>query len=308
MAFARYHLSQLNIVLLTFNEEQNLSPCLASLQPLGCPIYAVDSGSTDGTLPLLAEAGVTVLAHPFETHSRQWKWALENLPLTADWILALDSDQALTPELQSELKAMLAGGTEDAALAGLYVNRRQIWRGKWIRHGGYYPKYLLKLFRKSKVFFDEKDFVDHHFYVTGPTDKLNGDLIEKNVKEDEILFWTSKHNRYAGLMAKEEWERGGRTVSHAAGVSFWGSPDQRILWAKGVWYRLPLYVRPFIYFLYRYFLRLGILDGKVGFLFHFLQGFWFRLLVDVCLEERRRDARQTGGRAEPELAGARSAK
>lgn len=308
MAHSHYHLDQLNIVLLTFNEEQNLPACLESLVPLGCPIFAVDSGSTDRTLSLLADAGVTVLSHAFETHSKQWKWALDNLPLTCDWILALDSDQSLTPELQNELRQMLTDGADSSNLSGLYVNRRQIWRGKWIRHGGYYPKFLLKLFRKSRVFFDDNDFVDHHFYVQGETAKLRGDLFERNIKEDEILFWTGKHNRYAGLLAREEFERGGQTGGHLAGVSFWGSPDQRTLWLKGLWYRMPLYVRPFIYFFYRYFIQLGILDGKVGFLFHFLQAFWYRLLVDVCLEELRRDAGRNGSTPSPVLAQARSVK
>ena len=149
-------------------------------------------------------------------------------------------------------------------LAGVYIKRQQWFRDRWIRHGGYYPKYLLKLFRRDKVIIDAGDLVDHHFYVVGPVKKLRHDLIESNKKEDDISFWIDKHNRYAALLAREEvrWRTAPRKMSIEP--SLFGSPDQRVLALKGVWRRMPLYVRPFLYFGYRYFLRLGFLDGKQG--------------------------------------------
>jgi len=276
-------ISGLSLIVLTFNEQDNLEKCLKSVAGLCPEIFVVDSGSTDRTLEI-ARSYAKVEHHGFETHSLQWKWALENLPIATEWILALDADQQLTPALAAELQDLFSKGNIPGDVDGFYLNRRQIFKGQWIRHGGYYPKYLLKLFRASAVRLDTSDLVDHHFYVPGRTFKLRHDLVEENQKENSISFWTDKHNRYAKLLAREELERRdtARTLIRPA---MFGSPDQRVLWQKNLWSRCPSYVRPLLYFVYRYFFRLGFLDGKQGFVFHFLQGFWFRLLVDINVEE-----------------------
>jgi glycosyltransferase involved in cell wall biosynthesis len=271
---------KLSVVILTFNEEINLPRCLSSLRGLEAETFLVDSGSTDQTLEIAALYGAAVVHHPFETHAVQWAWALQSLPLSTDWVLALDADQSLTPEAVQELRALDPG-----AINGYYIKRRQVFRGRWIKHGGYYPKYLLKLFRRDKVALDSNDLLDHHFYVTEPTGKLRHDLTEQNTKEDDITFWIEKHNRYSTLMAREEFLRKQGDITSPLEASLWGSPDQRMLRLKQAWRRLPLLIRPFLYFFYRYILRAGWLDGKEGFIFHFLQAFWFRLLVDIKLEE-----------------------
>jgi hypothetical protein len=200
-------------------------------------------------------------------------------------VLALDADQRLTPELRRELES-LCRGSFPSDVDGYYVCRRQVFRGRWIRHGGYYPKYLLKLFRTSRVNIPETDLVDHHFCIAGSTRRLGGDLIEHNMKEDEILFWLEKHLRYAELQAREE---GARPREKAGDRGrFFGSPDERIAWLKERYRTSPLYVRPFAVLAYRLVLRAGFLDGAEGLLFHFLQGFWYRLVVDVRIGELRR--------------------
>jgi glycosyltransferase involved in cell wall biosynthesis len=276
----------ITVVVLTYNEEANLEDCLASVRHWAQRIFVVDSGSTDGTREIAARFGAELLQHPFETHAKQWNWALENLPIQSEWVLALDADQRVTPELAREI-----GGLDTAALRGvdgIYIKRRQIFRDKWIKHGGYYPKYLLKMFRLGSVRTDARDLVDHHFYVPGKTIKLSRDLLEVNKKEDDISFWIEKHNRYATLLAEEELGNRLAGREHIVKPSLRGAPDQRSLRLKQVWSGLPLYLRPFAYFLYRYFLRLGFLDGKEGAIFHFLHAFWFRLLIDIKLDELQR--------------------
>jgi len=286
----------ISAVVLTYNEEDNLPACLESLSAWVGEIFIVDSGSTDATLAIAERHGAKVVHHAFESHTRQWRWALESLPCAYEWVLGLDADQRVTPELRAELERLFAEGPAGPeGVDGIYVRRRQIFRGSWIRHGGYYPKYLLKLFRRGGVRIDENDLLDHHFYVAGPTRNLPFDILEDNLKEYDISFWIEKHNRYARLHAREEMARrhgeGAWVIEPALG----GSPDQRIVWLKERWYRMPLYVRPALYFVYRYFLRLGFLDGKQGFIFHFLHAFWYRLLVDIHLDtlqsERARAAR-----------------
>lgn len=276
-------------IVLTYNEEANLDSCLASLAGWVGELFVVDSGSTDATVAIAERHGATVVHHAFETHARQWLWVLQSLPLSYEWVLALDADQAVTPELKDEIVGLFGSGeTGRRDVVGYYLRRRQIFRGRWIRHGGYYPKYLLKLFRRDRVRIDERELMDHHFYVEGRAEKLRHDLVENNRKEADIAFWIAKHNRYAALQAREEFARG---AAWPIQPSLVGSPDQRVLWFKRVWSRLPLYLRPFLYFGYRYFLRLGFLDGKEGFIFHFLQAFWYRLLVDIHLDDLRTDRR-----------------
>jgi glycosyltransferase involved in cell wall biosynthesis len=283
----------ISIVILTFNEERNLPGCLQSVASWAGEIFVVDSGSTDRTVDIAATYNTAVVTHPFETHAKQWNWALRHLPFTFPWALCLDADHRVTIELAEELKSMFgANGGRSVVdqVDGFYVKRRQVFRGKWIKHGGYYPKYMLKLLRHEKASSDEAELLDFRFYVDGLTEKLRNDFIEDNQNEQEISFWTTKHVRFANLQAREEQARQRGSLIWRTSPSLFGSPDQRILWLKTVWYRLPLYIRPFAYFAYRYFARLGFLDGKQGFIFHFLQAFWYRLLVDINLDELRRGA------------------
>jgi glycosyltransferase involved in cell wall biosynthesis len=278
------------VVFLAFNEEANLAGCLEGVAGWAREILIVDSGSTDGTLEIARRYGAHCFGHPFERHTRQWNWALRNLPFSYEWALCLDADQRLTPELKGEIAALLqeGNGGPPQGVDGYYLNRRQIFRGRWIKHGGYYPKRLLKLLRHRHAFCDDNELLDSHFYVAGTTAVLRHDLVEDNRKEDDISFWTAKHTRYAELQAREELLRREGLAQWSVRPSFFGRPEQRSLWLRQLWYRhMPLYVRPWLYYFYRYFLRLGFLDGKQGFIFHFLQALWFRLLVDIKIEELR---------------------
>ncbi len=280
--------SPLSVVVLTYNEELNLPTCLNSLRPLECPIFVVDSGSTDRTLEIASLHGAHLATHAFETHSKQWQWALSNLPIGSEWVLAIDADQYLPFELAEEIRMVLAPDSPapiPAGTNGVYLNRRYIFRGTWLRHGGLYPKLLLKLFRKRHVRMDELDLLDHHFYVAGDTTTLSHDLIEHNRKEDDIAFWSQKHIGYAAKLAQEEVARRRDRTQRPLKSRFFGTPDEHIVALKSIWGTMPPYVRPFMYFFYRYVVRLGWLDGKQGLVFHTLQALWFRLLVDISVDQ-----------------------
>lgn len=279
----------LAVIILTRDEEANLGACLSGLGDWTRRCRVVDSGSRDRTIEIAQAHGVRWVHHDFETHARQSEWALNYLGLEEDWVLGLDADQRLTPQLREEIAAELERREPgDGGPAGYFVKRRQIFRGRWIRHGGYYPKYLLKLFRRECVRLDRNELVDHHFYVAGPVARFRHDLIEDNRNEHDIAVWIEKHNRYAVLQAREEFQA--RVRPRLPG-SFWENPDVRTRRLKAAWGRLPLFFRPFLYFLYRYVFRLGFLDGREGLVFHFLQSFWYRLLVDIHLDGLRRDLR-----------------
>jgi glycosyltransferase involved in cell wall biosynthesis len=276
----------LSVIILTHNEADNLPRCLTSLAVLQCPVFIVDSGSTDQTIDISLKHGCACYNHPFETHSKQWQWALSTLPIKTRWVLCLDADQSLSPDLAADIKEALS--TVDDVTVGFYIRRQQVFRGSLICHGGYGNKYLLKLFRMGAARLVMTDKVDHHFYVAGRTKKVRGFLIEDNFKEHSISFWIEKHIRYAELMAEEECDIESVDSNTPIRPSITGNPDQRTLWFKDKWRRMPLFIRPTLYFAYRYLWLGGFLDGKNGFVFHFLQGFWFRLLVDINIDELRR--------------------
>lgn len=280
----------ITVLLTTRNEEANVGRTLESVHGRMAQVLVIDSESTDRTVEIASRYADRVVDLAYE-HGRiiPWifQWGLDHLPIENDWVLILEADQAVTPELHAELRELFRDPGAIPA-DGYYIRRKQVFRGRWIRWGGYGTKYLLKLFRRSKGQLDPLE-QDTRVYVDGPVAKLSAPLEEWNRKEDSILFYLEKHLRYAEAFAREELERRRHGTPFKAEPRLFGTPDQRVLWLKRAYYRSPLYVRPFVYFLYRYFLRLGILDGKEGFVFHFLQAFWFRLVVDVRLEELLRD-------------------
>jgi glycosyltransferase involved in cell wall biosynthesis len=274
----------LTVLIATRNEERNLERCLASISGLDARIIVLDSESSDATVEIARRHGeVENLAYD-HTRIIPWifQWALDSLAIQSEWILILEADQALTPELRDELRALIA--RDDVKENGFFIRRRQIFRGTAIRFGGYGGKHLLKLFRRGRGRLDPEE-QDTRVYIDGPAGKLRAPLEEWNKKEDEILFFLQKHLRYADAFAREELLRRRRGISWKLEPRLFGNQDERTLWWKTRYYRSPRFLRPFALFCYRYVLRLGFLDGWNGFLFHFLGAFWFRLVVDVRLKE-----------------------
>ena len=276
--------TQFSIIILTFNEEIHLPRLLKSVQALNASTYILDSGSTDKTLEIAENFGCEVKNNPFINHPKQWDAALKSFDIKTPWVVCLDADQQVTSELIGLLSNFRDDDFKD--VSGIYFNRKNIFKGKWLRHGGYFPVYLLKMFRYGVGYSDLNENMDHRFIVPGKTIIWkNGFIVEENLKENEISFWINKHNRYSDLVAQEEWERLQQLRTQTLQPDLFGSPDQKKAFLKSIWWKMPLYVRPFIYFFHRYFIQLGILDGKQGFVFHFLQAFWFRLVVDIKIDE-----------------------
>lgn len=277
-------IAPLSVIILTYNEEQHLPRLLESIKNLNFPIYILDSGSTDDTLEIANKYNATVLYNKFENHPNQWDFALKNFNIQTSWTIGLDADQIVTQELYTLLKNFNIEEYKD--VDGIYFNRKNIFKGKWLKYGGYYPKYLLKMFKTGIGYSDINENMDHRFIVPGRTRIWKkGHIIEENLKENEIAFWISKHNRYSDLVAQEEYERINALRKQTLKPNLFGDPNERMAYLKSLWWKMPLFVRPFIYFFYRYFIQLGILDGGRGFIFHFLQGFWFRFVVDIKIYE-----------------------
>lgn len=273
-----------SFVILTYNEEVHLPRLLSSIQNLNAENFILDSGSTDRTLEICETYGAKIAFHTFDNHPKQWDAALKIFTFSTPWLICLDADQIVTPELNRQLAKFR--DEDHRHVDGIYFNRKNYFKGHWLRYGGYYPKYLLKMFRTGIGHSDLNENMDHRFVVPGNTlTWKNGHILEENLKENNISFWISKHNRYSDLLASEEVERMNKLRIQTVKTDFWGNPDERTAWLKNLWWRLPRFLRPFLYFTYRMIFQLGILDGRTGILFHFLQGFWFRIIVDVKIAE-----------------------
>lgn len=279
------------LLVTTRNEAANIEKCLRSAHPFIDQIFVIDSDSDDETVNISSRYA-EVVNLPYD-HSKiiPWiyQWGLDNLPIRNDWVMILEADQMLTPELKLELEKLFASPTIPEN--GFYVRRRQVFRGRMLRFGGYGSKFMLKLFRRDAGELDP-DETDTRVYVKGRVGRLKSSIVEENRKEDEILFYLGKHLRYADAFAKEELQRREEGFNWKQQPKLFGTPDQRVLWLKQMFFGLPLYLRPFAYFFYRYVILLGFLDGKQGAIFHFMQAFWFRLVWDIRLEELQRDSNQ----------------
>jgi glycosyltransferase involved in cell wall biosynthesis len=285
---------QFSFIILTYNEEVHLGRLLQSISDLDAQIFILDSGSTDKTIEIGRQYRAELLQHPFENHPRQWDYALKNFPIKTPWVICLDADQEVMPELKNRLSSF--SDQDHADTNGIYFNRKNFFKGRWIKHGGYYPFYLLKMFRYGIGYSDTNENMDHRFIVPGKLEVWkDGTIKEENLKENNIRFWIDKHNRYSDLVAEEEVERMMQMRTQTIKPYFWGTPDERTAWRKQLWWKLPRYVRPMIYFTQRIIFQLGILDGRTGIIFHFLQGFWFRLIVDIKIDEiikKQKDVQQ----------------
>lgn len=273
-------------IILTYNEEKNIVDCLESLKDWIDEIILVDSYSTDETLKIAINYTDKIFQHRFDNYSVQRNWALDNLVTQNDWILNLDADHRITFELKRELidifSRQIAGSTN-----GFLVSRKTIFMNKWIKHGGHYPTYHAMLFRKSKGRCEEKSY-DQHFVVQGGTLILNGDVID--IITDSLSSFIGRHNKWATLEAEEAvgLSKTGMTLIIANKN---GNPIEQRRYQKNRYYKMPLFLRAILYFLYRYIFKLGFLDGKAGLIFHFLQCLWFRFLVDAKIYEFNKNSK-----------------
>ncbi len=281
---------KLTAIILTYNEEQHLPRCLASLDGVADSILVADSFSTDKTVFIAENNGATVIQHSWTNHSTQFNWALSQIELT-EWILRLDADEYLTPELQSEIREKISSMGNETA--GIFCGRQMIFQGRLIKHGGLFPIRVLRLFRYGKGQC-EKRWMDEHIKVSGPTADFKGNIIDHNL--NPLSWWIDKHNHYASREAVDLLNLKYKFMPHDSIATFSlqpGSGSKR--WIKeNIYAALPGGFRAFAYFFYRYFIRFGFLDGKAGMTFHFLQAFWYRFLVDAKMAEVEQYMSKTG--------------
>ncbi len=277
----------ISVIILTYNEELHIERCIKSLLPVVKEIFIIDSFSTDKTVEIAERLGAKVYQNPWINYALQFQWGLDNCPIETEWVMRMDSDEYILPELQNEISDKIQNIQEDTS--GIYIKRRVYFKDKWIKHGSYYPTWLLRIWRYKDGHIEQR-WMDEHIKLTkGETIQFENDLVDDNL--NDLTWWTTKHNNYATREAVDILNIIHEFINYdEVNSNFFGTQEERKRFLKKKYANLPLFTRPFIYFLWRYFIKLGFLDGKQGLIWHFLQGFWYRFLVDAKIYEIEKKA------------------
>jgi glycosyltransferase involved in cell wall biosynthesis len=265
----------LAVIIMTYNEEENISQALSSVSGWANEIFILDSFSEDKTLEIAKHFDCHIVQNKFVDFSRQRNFALDNFEIKSEWILFLDADEWVLEDLKNEISECIASNPIEN---GYYLNRRFIWMGKWVKRG-YYPIWTLRLFRYKFARCEDRA-VNEHLIVQGATGYLKNDYMHEDQKS--IGDWIIKHVDRARREAIELFNTRTLKGYQEIEVSLLGTQEQSKRWLRyRVWNKLPPLIRPFFYFIYRYVFLGGFLDGRNVFTYHFLQALWFPMLIDI---------------------------
>jgi len=275
------------VVILTYNEELHLERALRSVAPFAAEVLVVDSFSTDRTVEIARAHGAKLLQRKFDNQARQFNWALDTADIQAAWIMRLDADEVIEPDLARAIVETLPD--LPAEVVGINLKRKHIFLDRWVRHGGRYPLLMLRLWRGGHGRVEDR-WMDEHVIVSGGrTIVLDGGFADHNLHD--LSYFTAKHNAYATREAIEVLNRKYRLFESDTALS--GESASRQAAAKRFikerfYNAIPFPLSSLGYFLFRYIVQLGFLDGMPGLIYHFLQGFWYRFLVGAKVYELER--------------------
>jgi glycosyltransferase involved in cell wall biosynthesis len=274
----------LAVIILTYNEQLHIARAIESVRGVADEIVVIDSFSRDATVDIARSMGAVVLQNPFVNQAKQFQWGLDNAPITADWIMRLDADEVIEPPLAAEIAARLP--TLGTDVAAVNLKRKHIFMDRFIRHGGRYPLVLTRIWRKGQGRVEDRWMDEHIMVWGGRTVDFDNPFSDHNL--NDLSFFTDKHNKYAtreamdvlnhryGLFASD--------VPLTKGASSLQASVKRYI-KEHIYNRMPFSVSTLGYFLYRYIVQLGFLDGREGLIYHFLQGYWYRFLVGAKILE-----------------------
>lgn len=272
------------VVIPAYNEERHIKRALMSVVGFADEIFVIDSYSTDSTCSIALEFGAKVVNVKFVSFAQKFQWGLDNAPISSDWVFRLDADEYVDDKLANEIQSRLSGLAP--SVVGININRQYVFLDRMIRYGGRNPLIQLRLWRNGMGRMEARLLDEHIVLSQGKTVQFDGSVIDHNLLD--LTQFIAKHNTYATREALEILcrryglkEQVGRTLSaeHSPQATL-----KRFV-KEQIYSRLPLGFGPFAYFLYRYILRLGFLDGTPGLIYHFLQGGWYRFLVNAKVFE-----------------------
>lgn len=269
--------ADITAIILTKNEEINIRDCIASICNTVKRIIVIDSFSSDQTVEIAKKYGAEIIQHEFVTHAKQYKYAVESSNITTKWILRIDADERLTPDSAQELERLCNENT-DSDVTGIVVRFKKNFLGKDLYHGGVYPWKKLICYKTGMGDIEDRAMDEHIVVFSGRVIELKNDSLHFDFKSLEV--WTSKHNWYSSKEAAD----------YNSSINTGKEDNYRNLktWIKmKIYYKLPIGMRAHLYYLYRYYIKLGFLDGREGKIYAFLQAYWYRYLVDAKIYESK---------------------
>ncbi len=285
-------MADITVVILTYNEEKHIERCIRSVQGFSANIIVVDSFSIDRTLEISRLQATAVYQHEFVNQAAQLNWALDNLSIKTEWVMRLDADEIVTPSLAKEVSHALERA--DVKVSGFLVNRCTYFNRHPIKHGGHYPQYVLRIWRNGQARCEASWMDEHMELLVGSAHRLKNEIHDDNL--NNIGWWTDKHNCYASREAIVLLDRkyGFLPDKHDRLGELKGQARVKRWLKHNVYTHLPLGWRVLLFYMYRMIFRMGFLDGRSGMAFHFLQGFWYRFLVDMKISEVEARMRKDG--------------
>lgn len=279
-------------IILTKDEELHIERCINSAMGICSDVWVIDSYSTDRTCNLARAMGAHVVQHAFTNQAEQFNWAIDNLPITNQWIWRLDADEVISRRLAKIADQELEKLPEK--VNGVYVNKKIVFMDHALKHGGWYPAPQIKLIRRGYGRSENKIMDEHLIVLSGETVHWDGDQTDWNLRP--LSWWWHKHEGYAKRealnMIQMESEGMSRSEEEQVHARLLGTGAERKRWIKKIYAHCPLYVRPIVYFFSRYFLMGGWMDGYAGWYWHTRQGLRYRMLVDYELSKLRKTAKQ----------------
>lgn len=277
-------MADLTAIILTFNEEKNIRGCINSVKPIAKRIVVVDSGSTDDTLAIAKELGADVMVHPMKpfVQSKQFRYGMENANIDTKWVFKIDADEELTAASAKEIDD-ICNQNGDTDINGIVVRFEVNFMGRPLKHGGIYPFRKLAVFKYGKGNVEDRQMDEHIVLFEGRSVELKNDSLHHDYKG--LNAWITKHNDYSTREAIDFYMSGDHNGEENAGYAMTVRIKRFIKYH--IYYKLPMGFRAHLYYWYRYYIKLGFLDGREGKIFAFLQAYWYRFLVDAKLYEKK---------------------
>lgn len=270
----------LTAIILTKNEELNIEKCLKAIKGKVKKIYVVDSFSTDKTVEIAKKYGAEVVEHEFIHYAKQFNWALDHLDIKTEWVFRLDGDEVVPDELYQEIKEELQKHKNDN-VNGFLMKYKLIFMNKFLRHGGCYPFIKMTILRYGHGRFEDRAFGEHIILNDGKEVMLTKDCLHYDFKN--IDAFVNKHNSYASRECFDYFNR--KNINQK---NLYKQAENVKKIRDSFYYKLPLFLRAKLYYIYRYYFKLGFLDGKEGKIYAMIQAYFYRFIVDAKIYEKER--------------------
>ncbi|EHK2407013.1 glycosyltransferase family 2 protein [Clostridium perfringens] len=272
-------MKDITAIILTKNEEKNIERCISSIKSFASRIIVVDSYSNDSTIDIAKKMGADIYQHEFVNYASQFNWAIDNTNIKTKWVYRIDADEVVTPELANEICEKIKLHDNDD-VTGMVMKFKIFFMGKFLKHGGVYPFYNLTIFKLGKGRYEERKMGEHIVLSEGRSIELENDCLHYDFKD--LSVWVAKHNWYS---TREVGDYFDIKDNIKIGKQSYGEAEKAKYLRDNIYYKLPLFLRAKLYYIYRYYYKMGFLDGKEGKIYAFLQAYWYRFLVDSKIYE-----------------------